>query len=282
MLKALYVIACAAVTLSLAGGANAQPRLFKGEPAYQNNETRTLVNEMITAHGGTEPWQDISTLKFEIITKVIGNGSAPTYSIETTNLNSGAAYLDYPFWDAEIVWNNSEVWSRNWPLPLPPGFFTRLSTSFITLPWLTQNKHVKLSGLMPGHLPGDETLYDVVKMEFKNPGPSIPGEYYELFIDRETHLLAGIGFNITHPFMMQISSQPVGPNYHKFTEYKNVGGLVIPTYYETHGYNSQNGGITRAMHAVFGLDLNETFDESRLPRQDDSVIDESTTQWWDR
>lgn len=283
MLRCIRTLLLAAIIASTSAvSADAEQRFGDGDPRYESEDTKTLIEAMVAAHGGLAAWDDVSAMRFEIITKVIGTGQAPTYSIETTNMKTGAAYLDYPFWNAQVAWDTEEVWSQNWPLPLPPGFFTGLTTSFITLPWLTQNEGVALSAPYPGTLPGDETLYRVVRMTVDDPGPTIPGEYYELFINEETKLLAGIGFNITHPFMMRIASQPIGPNYHMFSEYQTVGGLVIPTYYETNGYNAQSGGITRAMHAVFGIDLSSAFDAERLKRPADAVTDESTSEWWAR
>ena len=257
------------------------PVIADGSPDYESAESKALIEAMVEAHGGMEPWETVDAFTFQMITKVIGNGSAPTYSIETTDMNTGKAHLTYPFWDAQIAYDGKQVTSSNWPMPLPPGFFTSLTTSFITLPWLTQNSGVNLSAPRKALMPDDDTLYDVVRMTLDDPGPSIPGDFYDLFIDPESKLLTGIGFNITHPFMMRIANQPIGPNFHKFSEYQDLNGLVMPTYYETHGYNPKFGQ-TRAIHSAFGFEMDKAFNHSLLKLPDGAVVDQSTSDWWKR
>lgn len=263
-----------------------QREFYSGQPHYESDDTKRAVEEMIIAHGGMDRWANISTLQFGFFTKVIGapNPQPPFYSVETTNLNTGAAIIEWPWFSAETIWDGEHVWSRNWPIkPLPPGFFTQLTTSFITLPWLTQTKSVNLYGPFEGRLPADAhdpKTYDVVRMTFEKPNPKIPGEYYEIYIDPETKLMRAIKFNITHPGMVRIAGQNIGPNYHVISEYQNIDGFVMPTYYFTYGSGNNAGQNTNALHVVFNLKSNVQIDDSLFAMPADAVLDEETTDWW--
>ena len=285
MRNKIFCAAAAALMLT-ATAAIADSRKFSGAPAYESEAARQAVMGMIEAHGGLEPWAEVDTLRFQFFTKVIGapTPQPPFYSIETTSIATGDVILDWPWFGAETVWSGEEVWSRNWPIPpLPPGFFTQLTTSFITLPWLTQTDGVTISGPIKDRLPEDAhdpKLYDVVHMTFDHPNPSIPGEFYDIFIDPDTHLMKAVRFNITHPGMVRIAGQNIGPNFHVFSEYQNIGGLKIPVYYYTYGSGAAPSQDVNALHVVFGLQLDATFDEDRLARPEDAIVDVETTNWW--
>lgn len=282
----MFALAVAVAGVFVVSIARAEERYFSGAPQYENAAAQRIVERMIAAHGGLEPWEGIDTMSFRFVTKVVGAPSPqpPFYSIETSNLNTGQVIIDWPWFNAETVWNGEEAWSRNWPIPpLPTGFFTKLTSSFITLPWLTQTDGVKIGAPTKDRLPEkaqDDKDYDVVRMTFDNPNPSIPGEYYDVFIDPDTHLMRAVRFNITHPAMVRIAGQPVGPNVHVFSEYHDVNGLKIPAYYYTYGGGAAAGPTVDALHIVFGLQMNAPFDEGRLAAPEDARLDEETASWW--
>lgn len=250
-----------------------------GTPEYATAETRLLIERMVDAHGGLDPWQAVEVIGFNFFTKNSGNPN-PWFSRETTDRRSGRAILDWPYLDASIVWDGSEVWSVNWPVQIPPGFFTRLTYSFITMPWLTQSSGARLEATGTGKLPNDDTQYATVRMTLPHRSASIPGTYYELFIDPSSHLLKAIGFDLAHPGMVANPDQPLGPNYHVFEEYSEYAGLTIPTYYVSYGFNQRNKKKSSAIHVVFDLTLNESFDEARMEKPIDAVVDEATLNWW--
>ena len=276
----MRIVVLGAIGFLLASPAVAGPRLLTGEPEYEDAEARELVEAMVAAHGGASAFDEATGLSFSFVTKVIGNGAAPFISTERTNLRDGTSRVEYPRWNAVIGYDGEEIWSQNWPIPLPPGFFAGLTTSFITLPWITQRSDANIAKPRLGLMPDHNELYHVVKVTFDSAGPHVPGEFYELFIDRESKLVEGVGFNITHPQMTRVASQPLGPNYHRFLEYVEIGQAVIPSYYITHGHNSANGGIVEAMHAVFDIRLDDLLRIDEVSRPEGGEIDEATSAWW--
>jgi hypothetical protein len=141
---------------------------------YADPETRAIVEEMVAAHGGTEAWNRIEAFSFMFFTKNSGNPE-PWLSRETVDPRSGRVYLDWPVLDALIVWDESTVWAVGWEVPLSPGFFTRLTYSFVTLPWQTQQPGVRLDATGTDRIPNDETEYLTVRMTYDRQTPSSPG-----------------------------------------------------------------------------------------------------------
>ena len=273
MLRRLLVI----LTL-LPGLATSEP-WFQGEPEYIDEASRLLATELLNAHGGMAPIGDATSVQFNFFTKMIGNPT-PFYSFEALDLATGNAYVDWPFWDATIGWDQKRLWTRNWPMPLPAGFFVRLTSSFMTLPWQIHTDTAEIGPVSREKLPGDDTDYNVLRVTFDTRHPGIPGTYYEIFVHPETRLMSGIRFDINHPGMVANPKQPLGPNYHVFGDYRRFSGMVIPTFYKSFGQGSSEGGDSNAYHFVWNMQLDQPFDASRVVISGDAKIDEVSINWW--
>lgn len=258
--------------------AAAQP-FFAGEADFHDDASRALAAELLTAHGGMAPFEAAPSVKFSFFTKMLGNPN-PFYSHETLDLDSGRATIDWPFWNATIGWDGERVWTKNWPMPLPAGFFVRLSSTFLTLPWQIHSGAANIGPVSTGQLPGDDTDYEVLRVTFDHRHPGIPGTFYEIFVHPETRLMAGLRFDINHPGMVANPSQPLGPNYHVFGDYRRFNELVIPTFYKSYGQGSGNGGQSNAYHFVWDMKFDQPFDDSRVAAPTDAEIDRISMEWW--
>ena len=252
---------------------------FDGAPSFADAESRALAERLLDAHGGMAPMTEAESLQFNFFTKMIGNPT-PFYSFEALDLDDGDAFVDWPFFDAAIGKDGDEAWTRNWPLPLPGGFFVRLTSSFLTLPWQLHADGATVGPAATGRLPGDDTEYDVLRVEFETRNPGIPGTFYEVFVDRETGLMAGVKFDINHPGMVANPEQPIGPNYHVFGDYRRFNGLAIPTFYKSYGRGSAQGGESNAYHFVWNLRTDRPFDDRRAKTPPDALIDHVSMAWW--
>lgn len=65
---------------------------------------------------------------------------------------------------------------------------------------------------------------------FDQRSPSMPGTFYDIFIDQESGLMKGVRFDISQPGMVVNHSQPLGPDFHVFGEYRKFYGLALPTF----------------------------------------------------
>ena len=266
------------LTFLVAGPAAASP-WFDGTPEYVDEASRALAEQLLAAHGGMQPMAEAESLQFNFFTKMIG-GQMPFYSFEAVDLESGDAYLEWPFFESRIGWNDGELWSHQWPMPMPAGFFIRLTTSFITLPWQINADSANVGPVSAGRLPDDDTDYDVLRVTFDDRSPTIPGTFYDIFINRQTRRMAGIRFDINHPGMVANPTQPLGPNFHVFGEYRQVGELILPTFYKTFGAGSANGGNSNAYHFAWNVRLDQPFDRSRLLPPEGATRDLVSMEWW--
>lgn len=273
MLRLLLIL-----TLIASASAQATP-WFDGSPDFADEASRSLAEKVLQAHGGMQPMNEAKSLQFSFFTKVIG-GPMPFYSFEAVDLATGDAYVDWPFWDATVAWTDGELWSKAWPMPMPAGFFIRLTASFLTLPWQINADGANIGPVRQATLPEDDKVYDVLRITFDQRSPSMPGTFYDLFIDPESGLMKGIRFDINHPGMVANPSQPLGPNFHVFDEYKMFDGLVLPTFYKSYGAGSANGGGSNAYHFAWDIRLDQPFDASRLVAPEGAVQDAVSMKWW--
>lgn len=267
-----------ALLLITSATAQANP-WFAGNPEYLDDASETLARQVLQAHGGMQAMGNAESLKFSFFTKVVG-GPTPFYSVESVDLATGNAYLEWPLWDATIALEDGKLWSQQWPMPMPAGFFIRLTTSFITLPWLMQADTANVGPVTTDRLPGDDIEYDVIRLTFDDRSPSIPGTYYEVFVDPESHLVKGVRFDINHPGMVANPNQSIGPNIHVFDEYRDFDGLLMPTVYVSYGRGGANGGTSNAYHFLWDLSLDLPFDAARLDAPEDATFDDVSMQWW--
>ncbi|MDH4124446.1 MAG: hypothetical protein OEW64_01385 [Gammaproteobacteria bacterium] len=275
MLRSILIL-----TLLGIQAATAEP-WFDGEPDYADSESESLANKLLAAHGGMQPMLAARSLQFEFFTKTSG-GPMPFYSREAVDLATGDGYIEWPFWNSTIALYGDELWSHKWPMPLPAGFFIRLTTSFITLPWQVQADAANIGPASKGQLPGDDAVYDVLRVTFDRRNPSIPGTFYDIYIDTDSHLMKGLRFDISHPGMVANPEQPLGPNFHVFDEYRNIDGLVIPTFYKSYGTGKASDSDQRsnAYHFAWNIDTSKPFDREKLQAPAGAVPDSVSMQWW--
>lgn len=256
-----------------------------GEPAsagprYATPETQRVIEAMVAAHGGMEAWHRISEVRYRFFTR--NTGAPPWLSWERVETRTRRARIDWPVFDAVVAYDGSDVWSTRWPIPLSPGFFANLTYGFITLPFQTQQDGVRLEAPQQGTLPGDDTTYVTVRMTMDRPRGLMPGTYYRLFIHPETHLLHALEFDISHPGLVSIPNQSIGPNFHVFSERQEVGGVLFPAFYTSSGSRAGNLVERRAVHYVFDLSVSGTFDATAVRRPPEAMSDTVTTLFWSR
>jgi hypothetical protein len=261
----------------LASGVAQAAPWFDGTPEYADDASRQLAAQLLEAHGGMQPMQDAKSLQFNFFTKASG-GPNPFFSFEAVDLATGNAYLEWPDWNASVALNEGELWSHQWPMPMPAGFFIRLTTSFITMPWQVQADSANVGPVSQGKLPNDDAIYDVLRITFDDRSPSIPGTFYDLYIDADTHVMKGIRFDINHPGMVANPNQPLGPNFHVFFEHRQFDGLILPTSYVTYG--GGNTDVGGAYHFAWNVRLDEPFNEAKLKAPEGAVKDEVSMGWW--
>ena len=115
---------------------------------------------MLKAHGGLKPWQDAPSIRFTSIMHNNYHGKSEFawwVANEVIDQKTRQVYQHWPYDDADIGYDNQQVWSRNWRKSNPPSFMVSAFYYFVNLPWLTQDDGVILSTPSKFKWPGTET-----------------------------------------------------------------------------------------------------------------------------
>ena len=252
------------------------PAAYAQRPAA----AQELARRVIAAHGGMAKWKAAPTVRFTHVMFQPGlpEGENPWWiHVETVEQGSRRTYQDWPLDDAQIANDGKIVWSTNWDKGNPPRFMSGLTYYFLNLPWLTQDSGVKLSGPGKGKLPDSEKEYLTLRMTYEGEAGDTPDDYYVLYIDPETYLMAGTEYVVTYATMLDLFKLPpevkfIGPLFHIFDDYATVDGLTLPSRYHTHG---PPAGKVYGEHTVLDISFRDRFDESRLEMPAGAVIDDS-------
>ncbi len=213
-------------------------------PEYANQKTQQLIEAMVTAHGGIERWREAPAISYQTVMHNNYHGKnelAWWVARETIDQQTRQVHQDWFLDDAHIAYDGNQVWANNWQKANPPTAMLYFFYYFVNLPWLTQDDGVRLSAVSefvwPGH--GGKSYHEI-KMTFKdNPvvGKS-QLDYFVLYIDPETHLLAGYQYAVGNRAFLDALGQPkerqlFGPMWRLITKNQTVDGLVFPAAFRT-------------------------------------------------
>ena len=214
------------------------------KPQYANDETKKVIETMIKAHGGLEKWQSVPAISFNTIMHNNYHGKnelAWWAARESIDQKTRQVHHDWFLDDAEIAYDGEQVWANNWKKANPPKAMVYFFYYFVNLPWITQDDGVQLSEVSsfewPGH--GGKTYHEV-KMTFaKNPAIGRSAlDYFVLYIDKQTNLLAGYQYAIGNREFLDALGQPperkvFGPLWRLIVKNQTVDGLVFPAAFRT-------------------------------------------------
>jgi len=251
-------------------------------PKYANKETKAVIEKMVEAHGGIEKWRSIPAISFDSIMHNNYHGKnelAWWVARESIDQKTRQVYQDWYLNDALIAYDGEQVWSKNWKKANPPTAMLYFFYYFINLPWITQDDGVILSDVnsfeWPGH--GGKTYHEV-KMTFAEQpviGKS-PLDYFILYIDPQTNLLAGYQYAVGNRALLTSLGQPAerelfGPLWRIITKNQTVDGLVFPAAFRTMPEADER---IVGNHIVTHIDLHTPFDFSKVKKPDDAVVDD--------
>jgi hypothetical protein len=229
--------------LVLISGLIRAPQLM-AKPDYATAETQTIIEAMVRAHGGLERWQQAPAISYQTVMHNNYHGKnelAWWAARETIDQRTRQVHQDWFLDEAQIAYDGQQVWASNWQKANPPTAMLYFFYYFVNLPWLTQDDGVRLSAVSefawPGH--GGKTYHEI-KMTFTEQ-PVIGKsqlDYFVLYIDPVTHLLAGYQYAVGNRAFLDALGQPkerqlFGPMWRLITKNQTVDGLVFPAAFRT-------------------------------------------------
>jgi hypothetical protein len=233
------------------------------------DESLALVDAMVEAHGGMEAWASAPTVTF---TDEFRSGEATEGQPMRVTVEQGPrrAYIDLPGTDMRMAWDGERAWSESWQVPMPPRFVALLDYYFLNLPWMATDPGVILSEVGSGTLPGDDTEYRTVEMNFDPGTGDTPDDYYLLYIHPETHRLAATEYTVTYNSLLPEGMDSTPVHLLVYDEWTEVDGLLVPT-----AYTIYEGEAVYASNVIRDWSFDEPFDASRMEMPDGAVVDES-------
>lgn len=245
--------------------------------------TDEVVQKMIAAHGGYEKWKSIKTMKFKTAMHSKSLGFIRFWiSEQTFDMKTRRSYHDWPLIGSSMSYDGNEVWSVDWRLGNPPNHQHSVHFYYTNLPWLTQDKNVELGKTEKiKHKAFQNEVYKVKMSFIENPiiGKS-PSDTYTLFIDSQTFLLVGYEYTVGFGAMLDVLDLPkdqkvFGPVLRVNTYTGDLDGLKFPILMTTSNTEQTE---EYGDHAVYGYEFNIEFDENRMKKPANAVVDKSTDQ----
>lgn len=251
------------------------------QPSYASNETKDIIEKMIQAHGGYEKWEALETLTFTTAMHSKSLGFLRFWiNTQTIDMKTRRSYQDWPIVGSKMTFDGTEAWSTDWRVGNPPNHQHSVFYYYVNLPWLTQDKNVLLSAVEKiKHAAFKEEVYKI-KMTFSE-SPTLgksKNDSYTLFIDSKTYLLAGYEYTVGYgPLLdqMQIPKDKTvfGPVLRINSYTGDVDGLMFPMLMTT---NSLDLKDLYGDHTIYAFKINEPFDEKRMIKPSNAVVDTST------
>jgi hypothetical protein len=256
------------------------------KPEYATQKTKEVVEAMVNAHGGIEKWRSIPAISFDSVMHNNYHGKnelAWWVARESFDQKDRKVHQNWYLNDAEIAYDGEMVWSKNWKKANPPTAMLYFFYYFINLPFISQDDGVMLSKVnefaWPGH--GGKTYHEV-KMTFKDK-PTIGKselDYFVLYIDPATNLLAGYQYAVGNRALLKSLGQPperklFGPLWRLITKNQTVDDLVFPAAFRTMPEADER---IVGNHLILHIDVQTPFDKSLLIMPKGAVIDDVNNQ----
>ncbi|WP_224490911.1 hypothetical protein [Robertkochia flava] len=259
--------------LLYAGNGIAQPR-------YASPEAEEIVHKMIDAHGGYDAWKNLETQSFTSAMHSSSLGFVRFWiKSQTIHMKTRRSYQDWPLFGSTLTYDGKEAWATNWRISNPPNHQHSVYYYYVNLPWLTQEDHTVLGEVSKIKHPAFENEVYSIKMTFtESPilGKS-KNDSYTLFIDSKSFLLNGYEYTVGYGPLLDVLKLPedstvFGPVLRINTYTGDVDGLKFPMLMTTHSTDlKQQYGD----HAIYNYKLNGTFDETRMNKPENAVVDRS-------
>lgn len=272
MRNILTLVLCFAVLASLANG-----------PSYASTASKEIVKKMMDAHGGYANWKKKKTFSYDNIMFSESLPGTPFWiSKATIDQKTRRVYMDWPIHKSTMAYDGETAWGLDWKIGNPPKFEALFFYYFLNLPWLTQDDNVNLSDAEKiKHAAFDNEVY-VIDMTFKEKpavGKTVK-DNFKLYIDSESYLLVGYEYSIGYGYMLDLFGFPkdkelFGPMFRVNNSFTEVDGLLYPVLMKTSNLDQTQ---TFGYHTVINYSFDIPFDEARLKKPANAVVDTSSDQ----
>lgn len=252
--------------------------LYAGGPEYASEETREVVQKMISAHGGFDKWKEAKTFSFDNIMFSQGLPGSPFWINNVlVDKDTRQVYQHWPIHGSTMAYDGETTWGKDWKVGNPPKFEALFFYYFLNLPWLTQDENVSLGQVKTVTHAGFEKEVLEILMTFTEK-PAVGKttlDRYKLFIDPESYLLVGYEYEIGYGYMLDLMRLPqeakvFGPMFRINDSFTEVDGLIYPNLMHT---SNSDHTQTYGNHAIINYSLSTPFDKQLLEKPHGAIVD---------
>jgi len=207
---------------------------------------RNLVEQIVVAHGGHAAWDQIRSVSVQRRHEFVQPGAKPfVFSIEAEYGGGGRMVQRWQQPAGSLCWDGTSARALDWPLAerLLPEFVMSIGFYLVNMPWLMAQPGADVAFLGTGAvlLADDPRRYLALRFRFNAPmlrgGPAVApaADYFDVFVDPQTYLIAGIHQHRRWPAQLEKMGQgPDGDFFEIFipTMIEVGPGLRMPGRYE--------------------------------------------------
>ena len=176
-----------------------------------------LLTAMAEAHGGMDAWRRLQALRVGREHHFAGREEPIRFTIHA-EYDTGRMLQQWQQPTGTVVWDGERAWSVDWDLhdTFLPRFVMNIGFPLVNLPWLAQGAadSAEALGCQAG-LPADaQREFPVVGIRYEPPTARKPDWFegprnrYELWIDPDSFLLAGVVQHWTYAGQLDLAGAP--------------------------------------------------------------------------
>ncbi|OEK01949.1 hypothetical protein BFP97_10655 [Roseivirga sp. 4D4] len=250
-------------------------------PTYANKKSKEVIEKMLVAHGGYDKWKSLKTMSFKTVMHSESLGALRFWITEQSfDMTTRRSYQDWPLIGSKLTYDGEEVWTVNWRNGNPPNHQHYVWFYYLNLPWLTQDANVKLG--KPEKINHKAFENEVYKIEMGYKQAPILGksknDTYILYIDATTFLLVGYEYTLGYGALLDTLNVPkdqkaYGPALRVNNYIAEIDGLKFPALMTTSDIEQKQ---QFGDHVAYDFKFNLSFDESRMKKPSNAVVDTST------
>lgn len=252
------------------------PRLEAAETRLRESEAGQKIWQAIEAHGGLERWLSAGTIEFEFDYAPIENPGGRKHTFQRVDLWSARAHHQVIDGDAEFGFDGETSWMKPNAEAFSPSsrFWSLTPYYFVGIPFVLADPGVVLTPLEDAELNG--VSYELVKATYEAGTGDSPGDYYIVYLDKDTHRVAALRYVVSFPGMF-------APGEHSpekimmYSEDVEVSGLHFASEYHTYRWNAEEAvpGERVTNIAMSRLALGESYPDSIFAAPEGAVLEEA-------
>ena len=239
LLAVLLLVACSTPSATSRTAASASPHQARIDAATQRLSATgpgKKVLRAIDAMGGLARWYGNGALYYRFDYVPLDDGAPRNTLITNDYRNARAVHRLVSDPSVRYGFDGTNAWSLTGEKVegMSPRFWSLTPYYFVGLPFVLADGGINFTALPAAELDGRS--YDLVKVTYDAGTGDAPGDYYVLYLNRQSGQLDALRYVVTYPGYFP-NGGSTREKLMKITGKTTVDGVTLPTGYATHMWN---------------------------------------------